>query len=104
MWDYIELFYHEQGEEATGYVNEAFLQNIAQQVQGLNLSQWSSDRSDAKLQESVSTDAQSANNAGFTGTPSFLLGKTGETMSKYEYQSLTDPAPWNEAIEKLIKS
>jgi protein-disulfide isomerase len=73
-------------------------------VPGLSLSQWTSDRNNPQLAESVSTDAQTANNSGFTGTPSFLLGKTGGSMSKYEYQSLTDPTGWNEAFEKLIKS
>jgi protein-disulfide isomerase len=44
MWHYIELFYHEQGEEGTGYVTESYLQGLAAQVSGLNLSDWSAAR------------------------------------------------------------
>ncbi len=30
MWDFLELFYREQGEEDTGYVTESYLQALAQ--------------------------------------------------------------------------
>ncbi len=103
MWNFVETFYHEQGEEDSGYVNESYLQGLAQQVPGLNLATWTSDRANPELVNQVSSDAQAANNAGFTGTPSFLIGKTGGTPSKLEYSSLTDPASFNEAIEKLLK-
>lgn len=102
-WNYIETFYHEQGEEGTGYVNESYLQGLAQQVPGLNLTTWTNDRGDPTLANQVATDAQAATNAGFTGTPSFLIGKTGEPDKKLEYASLTDPGSFNEAIEKLLK-
>jgi protein-disulfide isomerase len=103
-WDYIELFYREQGEEATGYVTESYLQGLAKQVPGLNLAKWTSDRNDATLAGQVTSDAQAAGNAGFTGTPSFLIGKSGGTMSKLEYSSLSDPSSFNSAIEKLLKA
>jgi|HubBroStandDraft_2_1064218.scaffolds.fasta_scaffold139117_2 protein-disulfide isomerase len=103
-WDFIETFYHEQGEEDSGYVTENYIQGIAQQVPGLNLATWTSDRGEAVFANEVSSDAQAASNAGFTGTPSFLIGKTGGTSQKFEYASLTDPTSFNEAIEKLLKS
>ena len=103
MWNFLETFYHEQGEEGSGYVTESYLQNLAQQVPGLNLTTWTNDRSNPALVNQVATDAQAANNNGFTGTPSFLIGKTGGPMNKLEYTSLTDPTSFNEAIEKLLK-
>jgi protein-disulfide isomerase len=102
MWNFIETFYHEQGEEDSGYVTENYIQGIAKQVPGLNLAQWTSDRNDNALAKQVSTDAEAASSAGFTGTPSFLIGKSGGAMTKYEYSSLTDPTGFNEAIEKLL--
>jgi protein-disulfide isomerase len=103
MWNYLETFYHEQGEEDSGYVTESYLQGLAQQVPGLNLTTWANDRSDPALVTQVTSDAQAANTVGFTGTPSFLIGKTGGTPSKLEYSSLSDPSSFNEAIEKLLK-
>jgi protein-disulfide isomerase len=104
-WYYIETFYHEQGEEDSGYVTEKYLQGIASQVPGLNLSQWSSDRNDSELANAVTTDGQTANNEGFTGTPSFLIGRSGGAMSKLNYSnSPAEPGFVNEAVEKLLKS
>ena len=68
-WYFIETFYHEQGEEDSGYVTEKYIQGIASQVPGLNVADWTADRSDPVLANEVTTDAQAANNAGFTGTP-----------------------------------
>jgi protein-disulfide isomerase len=102
-WDYIELFYHEQGTEDTGYVTEKYLQELAQQVPGLNLATWTSDRGSPQFTNVVTSDAQAANNAGFTGTPSFLIGKTGQAGHKYEYSSLTDPAGFEAAIASALK-
>jgi len=102
MWNFVELFYHEQGEESSGYVNEKYLQGLAQQVPGLNLATWTTERSNATYANQLASDAQSANNAGFTGTPSFLLGKTGSTLSKFEFPSLSDASSFNETMEKLL--
>jgi protein-disulfide isomerase len=103
MWHYIELFYHEQGEEGSGYVTESYLQGLAAQVPGLNLSNWSSARNDPAYANQVISDAQDANKNGFTGTPSFLIGKTGGSMQKLENPSLTDPSSFEPVIEKLLK-
>jgi protein-disulfide isomerase len=104
LWYFVELFYHEQGEEGSGYVNETYLRGLAEQVPGLNLSQWTSARSDATLANQLASDAQAANNAGFNSTPSFLIGKSGGAMSTFEPTSFTDPTGLNQAIEKLLKS
>ena len=103
-WYFIEDFYHEQGEEDSGYVNESYIQGLAEQVPGLNLAKWTSDRSNASLAAEVEADAQAANNAGFTGTPSFLLGKTGGTLQKFSPPEYTEPSPYESAIESLLKS
>jgi protein-disulfide isomerase len=101
-WDYIELFYHQQGEEDTGYVSEKYLQELAKQVPGLNLSTWTADRDNPEFTNTVTSDAQAATAAGFTGTPSFLVGKTGGTSQKLEYASLSDPSSFESAINKLL--
>jgi protein-disulfide isomerase len=102
-WDFIELFYHQQGQEDTGYVTESYLQGLAKQVPGMNLAKWSADRANGEFTNTITTDAQAANNAGFTGTPSFLVGKTGQQMKRLEYSSLTDPASFESAINELLK-
>ncbi|HXD56233.1 MAG TPA: thioredoxin domain-containing protein [Solirubrobacteraceae bacterium] len=103
-WYYIELFYHLQGKEDSGYVTESYLQNLAKLTPGLNLTKWQADRGDQSFQAKLAVDTQEANNAGFTGTPSFLIGKTGGAMKKLEYSSLKDPASFEEAVAKTAKA
>lgn len=104
MWNFLETFYHEQGEEDSGYVTERFIQGIAQQVPGLNLSRWTSARNDPALATEVASDAQSANSEGFDGTPSFLIGRSGSTMSRLEPSSYSQAGPFDEAIAKALAS
>lgn len=104
-WYFIETFYHEQGEEDSGYVTESYIQGIAKQVPGLNLVQWTNDRNDPELANEIETDKQIANNEGFNGTPSFLVGHSGGAMSKLTYPSSPgEPAFVEEAVDKLLKS
>jgi protein-disulfide isomerase len=104
LWYFVELFYHEQRAEGSGYVTESYLQNLAQQVPTLDLPRWMSDRSDAELLRQVVTDAQAAAEAGLTGTPAFLVGKTGHQLRKLDYTSLTDSSSFNTALEKLLRN
>jgi protein-disulfide isomerase len=104
LWQFVETFYNEQGEEGSGYVTEQYLQKLAQQVPGLNMTQWTSARNEPALLTQITGDAQIASAQGFTGTPSFLIGKTGGAPQKLEYASLTDPASFNTAIEKQLKA
>jgi protein-disulfide isomerase len=89
MWNFIDLFYREQGREDSGYVTERYLQGLAQQVGGLNLIEWTGARSDPALANVLAADAQAARNAGLSSTPSFLLVKTGH-------------APYTSAIERQL--
>jgi len=72
-WNYIELFYHEQGDETSSYVTDNYLGGLAKQVSGLNFNQWSSDRSASNLQSQVNSDVSSAAAAGYNSTPTILI-------------------------------
>jgi protein-disulfide isomerase len=102
MWNYLELFYRQQSQENSGYVTEEFLRKLAQES-GLNTTAWLGARSNAEYATAITTDAQAANNAGFTGTPAFQVGRTGGALKKLEYESLTDAAPFAKAVETLAK-
>jgi protein-disulfide isomerase len=78
-WDYILLFYDEQGPEATGYVNNNYLNGLASQIPGLNYQKWLSDRNSSSLGSQVNSDEQSAASRGFNSTPTILVqGPKGE--------------------------
>lgn len=81
LWQYVDLFYTNQGEENSGYVTDPFLTRIGRAVRGLDVNRALADRSLPSIQRAL-TEAQTQwQTAGFTGTPSFLLGPTGGRLS-----------------------
>jgi protein-disulfide isomerase len=72
LWNFAELFYHEQGAEDSGYVNANYLNGLAKQA-GLNLSAWQSARNDPALLAQVQADGQAGNAAGVQGTPTLVF-------------------------------
>ncbi len=102
MWYFVELFYREQGEEDSGYVNNAYLRAIARQVPGLNLPAWEAARKDPLLITQIFHDEQVANRYRFMGTPSFLIGRTGGSLRPFSPSSLANPVPFETAIDRLL--
>ena len=92
FWDFIELFYHEQGPEGTGYVTSSYLSGLAQQITGLSLSQWQSAQGDAAFANQVAADGQMGTSAGVSGTPTLVFqgpkGKTSPSSSVPSYGQL----------------
>jgi protein-disulfide isomerase len=91
-WQYIQLFYKEQGQEGTDYVNTKFLDNIAKQVTGLNVSKWSSQRSSQTLINQVNQDQQSAASKGYNSTPTIVVqgakGEAAPLVGNVDYATL----------------
>ena len=81
LWNFVDLFYHEQRHENSGYVTESYLQGLAQQIPGLNLLAWTAARGEARLVETLTSDARAAVQAGLDSTPSFRIG--GATHAAY---------------------
>lgn len=80
QWQYLELFYNEQGAEGTPYVTESYLDGLAAQVPGLDAARWKTDRHDPKLAAQVTGDANAAAAAHADGTPTVIV--TGPNGSK----------------------
>jgi hypothetical protein len=83
LWNFIETFYHEQDQEHTRYVTTAYLDYIAGQVSGLNLSEWESARESSWLAKQVVADDHTAQTIGFPDAPVFLLGRTGSKLTPW---------------------
>ena len=73
MWQYVELFYREQGQEGTAYATDAFLAAIARQVSGLDLASWKSGLADSVLANEVRADGTAASVAGADATPTLVI-------------------------------
>lgn len=97
-WNYIELFYHEQGDETQSYVTQSYLEGLAEQIPGLDFTRWSSDRQSSALAAQVRADEQAAANAGFTSTPTLVV-----SGPKAQAQPIVG-APTYGSLESVIKS
>lgn len=81
FWNYAELFYHEQGQEDSGYVNESYLDSLAGQVPGLNVNTWRTDRNSSSLGSQINSDANQAAAVGASATPTLVFkGPKGQAQ------------------------
>lgn len=98
-WYYVELFYHEQGQEGTGYVTESYLDGLARQIPGLNYQEWLLDRNSSTVGAQVTADTQAAQAKGYQSTPSVIIkGPKGEQDFT---QSLEDYGTYQQAINSV---
>ena len=97
-WDYVELFYHEQGAEDTSYVNDTYMDGLARQISGLNFSKWNSDRASSSLTAQVTQDQQAAASKGYNSTPTLVV-----TGPKGQAQAIVGDTDYG-TLENAIKS
>jgi protein-disulfide isomerase len=95
-WTYVELFYRNQGNENSGYADDAFLEAVAKGAGVENLSKWNQDRK--KLTPEVEKTTREAQRLGFEGTPSFAV----EGPASDGLELLGTPES-TEAIEEAIE-
>ena len=103
LWHFIELFYHEQGEEGSGYVTRRLPAEPRPTGAGAE-----SDAMDERPQRPDAVQPGRRRRAGgeqrrVHGHAFVLDRQDGEGAKKLEYASLTDPASFNESIEKLAE-
>ncbi len=98
FWDYLELFYRQQGVEGSGYVTERYLDGLARQIPGLNYSRWLSARNNSTLAATVQADLKSGQALGIPGTPTLILEGPRAKM-----QAPT-AVPTYAQLEQVIKS
>ena len=80
-WNYVLLFYREQGQENTAYVTPAYLDGLAKQIPGLDYNSWLTQSKSSTLLAQVTADQQSASSRGFNSTPTIVIqGPKGQAQ------------------------
>jgi protein-disulfide isomerase len=98
-WNYLELFYRNQGKENSGYADDEFLTAVAKGAGVKDIAQWQKERAGKKFTEEVTTTSEQAHTFGFTGTPSFAI--KGPSSNGTELLGTpSSPGELEEAIEK----
>jgi len=91
FWNYVELFYHQQGDETSNYVNESYLTGLARQVPGLDFATWKAARSSSSLSQELTTQEQAATSQGIGGTPTLIFsGPKGKAQPSSTIPSYSD--------------
>jgi len=72
-WQFLELFYRNQGKENSGYADDEFLTAVAKGAGVKDIAKWDEERKSSKLTGEVTATTAEAQKLGFTGTPSFAL-------------------------------
>jgi protein-disulfide isomerase len=76
-WNFVELFYRNQGTEDSGYATDAFLTAIAKNAGVTDIGKWNKDRKSERVLAEVAETTAEAQHLGFTGTPSFAVKGPG---------------------------
>jgi len=76
-WNFVELFYRNQGAENSGYADDEFLTAIAKAAGVPDLAKWNRARKSQAVIARVEATSAEAENLGFSGTPSFALEGPG---------------------------
>lgn len=72
-WEFVELFYRNQGIEDTGYVTDDFLTAVADAAGVSNIDAWDQERQSGRVTARVAAESREAEQIGLTGTPSFVV-------------------------------
>ena len=104
FWYYEELFYRQQGAEGSPYVTPAFLKKLAQQIPGLNVREWASERRDPSLLSQVQADGQAAIKqlplvGGGRGTPGLIV--TGPKGSAFVAEGIVSYSQLQAALKSV---
>jgi protein-disulfide isomerase len=74
-WNYLEIFYRNQGEERSGYVTDEFMEAVAKAAGVKNLAKWNQNRQN--LTGAVEKTTEEAMQLGYDATPSFAVEGPG---------------------------
>lgn len=96
-WNFVELFYRNQGAENSGYADDAFLEAVAEAAGVEDMAKWNEDRK--LLRAEVEETSQEAQQLGFNGTPSFAIKGPG-TKGLETLGTPSSTGAFEEAIEE----
>jgi protein-disulfide isomerase len=76
-WNYIDLFYRNQGTENSGYITDDFLTSVAEGAGVPNIAKWNQDRQSPKWDAVLSKVQSEAQSLGISATPTIVVQGPG---------------------------
>ncbi len=103
LWNFVDLFYANQKDELSRYATDDWLEQIGNSITGLDVGKMMAERKKPSVSSQLDEAQKKFDDAGFQGTPSFMIGKTGEEPEDLTYTTLDKPDDFNTAIDELLK-
>ena len=101
MWDFVDRFYAEQGQENTGYVTDGFLHKIGSEIQGFDTDKAFTEAQSEDALRTLAASHADAEKFGVDSTPSFTIGRTGGKQRVLDVTSLS-PSFFSSAIQREL--
>lgn len=99
LWHVVDLLYHNQGHENSGWLSDETLRQVGASVAGLDVDRMLARR--GAMTDGIEAAQRAAAASGVDGTPAFEVGPTGGTLSRVEISSL-DAEALRPAIESAL--
>jgi protein-disulfide isomerase len=77
MFPFVDLFFHNQGRERSGYVTDGFLRRLATGIPGLDVDRMMADRDSEAVTDQIAKAHRMAADIHLQSVPTVLVGKTG---------------------------
>jgi protein-disulfide isomerase len=98
LWDFVELFFANQGREGSGYVTDAFVKKLATAVPGADVGRAMAQRNDASVTSQLDEAKAEARRLSVEATPTFFLVKPGQPPKELQ-PSLLTPEGFGRALK-----
>jgi protein-disulfide isomerase len=102
LWNFVDLMYLNQGTENSGYVTDTYLQRLLAAIPGLDVARAERARQSPQARAALDSANQAAAASGVDATPSFLIGRVGDSLALFLPASLT-PGAFTGQLNKLIR-
>jgi len=72
-WNFVEVFYRNQGAENSGYVTDSFLESVAKGAGVADIGKWNADRRSSRWDDTLAKVQADAQAQGINSTPSIVV-------------------------------
>lgn len=100
LWNFTDLFYHNQPAESQRYFTDEFLTSLGNEVAGLDVQKAFSETDSDVVTQELDEQLKSFKSGGFDGVPAFQIGKTGGAVT--EIPLTLDYSVFRRSIDNLL--
>jgi protein-disulfide isomerase len=101
LWEFVDIFYANQGAENAGFVTDEFLRDVAGGIEGVDVDRAMDDRGLPEIERQLQSADELRAAHGIESTPSFLIGPSGGELRPLEVQSF-EPSQFTDAIDRAL--